>query len=330
MPFRNNGKWIGQVRKDGHRIRRVFDSKGEAKEWESKQKKIPTEDWRKKTRSASSLGDWSIAYLKFSQAKHSAKTFQEKKTILKRFLKKIKPTMEVSYLSMAQVLAYLQAQARARSGHAANKDRKNLIAAWNWGIKYFGLPNKNPCLVDRFPEERSPRYIPPMRDLNAVLEASQGQERVMLLCYLHLAARRSELFRLRWEDIDFYARTVRLMTRKRMDGSQEYDSLPMTDALATALARHRETAIGDEWVFVDPHTGRPYQYRIHAMRRLCEASGVKYFGFHAIRHLTASLLANAGVPTIVIQAILRHKSIRTTEKYTPRLGDMKASLESAL
>ena len=43
------------------------------------------------------------------------------------------------------------------------------------------------------------------------------------------------------------------------------------------------------------------------MKQLCERAKVKPFGFHAIRHLTASILYKMGQPVSVIQAILRHK-----------------------
>jgi integrase len=48
------------------------------------------------------------------------------------------------------------------------------------------------------------------------------------------------------------------------------------------------------------------------------------FGFHAIRHLTASILFAAGEPLWKIQGILRHKNPTTTERYLRTLG-----LESA-
>ena len=42
----------------------------------------------------------------------------------------------------------------------------------------------------------------------------------MLLALLHLAARRGEIFRLTWSDVDFGNDRVRLWTRKRTDGMQ--------------------------------------------------------------------------------------------------------------
>jgi integrase len=73
----------------------------------------------------------------------------------------------------------------------------------------------------------------------------------MLLAYLHLAARRNELFQLRWEDVDFGEAKVRLHTRKRQDGSLEYDWLPLTDELYNARLLQKQVCCS-EWVFPNP------------------------------------------------------------------------------
>ena len=148
----------------------------------------------------------------------------------------------------------------------------------------------------------------------------------MLLAYLHLAARRSELFRLRWEDIDFSRGEVKLWTRKRLDGNLEFERLPMTEDLYTALLRHKQNSKSSEWVFPDPETGQPYTSRQKWLPGLCKKAGVKQFGIHAIRHLTASMLAQSNVPMVMIQTILRHKSLATTERYVRRLDDLKPVL----
>jgi len=56
------------------------------------------------------------------------------------------------------------------------------------------------------------------------------------------------------------------------------------------------------------------------MRKLCDKAGVKHFGFHAIRHLSASILYKKGEELAVIQAVLRHKSPGTTERYLRSVG----------
>ena len=56
------------------------------------------------------------------------------------------------------------------------------------------------------------------------------------------------------------------------------------------------------------------------MGKLCGRAKVKRFGFHAIRHLSASILYSLGYEVAAIQAILRHKSPNTTERYLKSIG----------
>lgn len=326
MPYKRGQKWVAQVRKDGRRKERICETKREALEWEAAQRKLSVADWQVETPTVC-LHDWATAYLDFSRTKFGHKTYHEKRSVFRRFFKAMDPGLSVERLTPGQVLNHLKSQAEGRSGYGANKDRKNLLAAWNWGIKYMGLPSPNPCLVDRFPEVRQKRYIPPEKDFWKVFEAAEdGQDKLMLMAYLHTGARRSELFRLTWEDVDFGEGTISLGTRKRLDGSLEYDSLPMTDELYHELLDHRQNS-QSQWVFLNPLNNQPFVARRLWMRSLCEKAGVKAFGLHAIRHLTASILANAGEPAIRIQAILRHKKLATTERYLHRLTDLKATMQ---
>ena len=325
MPYkRNDGKWVGQVRRKGVRKERKFDTKKEATDWEVQQWKIPDDNWGINS-PITSLTDWANDYLEFAKSKHSTKTYDEKRVAFRRLFEVVDPAIPVASLSKGKVLDFLQSQNEARSGYAANKDRKNLVAAWNWGIKYREFPTVNPCMVDRFPEKRQIRYVPPERDFWTVYDIAAGQDKVMLLAYLHLAARRSELFRMRWADVDFDEGRVRLWTRKRTGGDLECEWIPMTDDLHQALMDHRQNSL-TEWAFPDPETGKPYLHRQRWLRQLCAKARVIPFGIHAIRHLTASILARSNAPMVLIREILRHKNLATTERYIRRLEDLRPVL----
>ncbi len=165
-----------------------------------------------------------------------------------------------------------------------------------------------------------------------------GQHKVMLLTYLHTAARRGELFELIWDDVDFDNRRIRLWTRKRKAG-RECDWIPMTMELHDTLSWWYENRTFEEsnYVFLceskAPFSqevyGKPFVNRQKWIRGLCQKAGVKPFGIHAIRHLTASILADAGYPITVIQAILRHKSANTTAKYLHNQRGMNVDLDDA-
>ena len=332
MPYKKGQNWVAQVRINEKRKEKIFPSKKEAIAWESKARSNPEEIWPEKI-STVSLFDWSQAYLNYANAQFAYVTYAEKRTMFKRLLKEIDPALPVSELTPGYIQVYITKQKIERSGYAANKDRKNLVAAWNWGMEYMNpkLPGpNNPCQVKKMPEVRSPRYMPPEEDFWKVYKLASGQDRVMLLAFLHLAARRGEIFRLTWEDVDFNADQVRLWTRKRHGGDLEFDWLPMTKMLKKALLWWQKTRpIKDaEHVFLCLEKknfcmesyGKPFKYRQHFMVNLCERAKVKPFGFHSIRHLTASTLYKLGYMVAAIQSVLRHESATTTAKYIKSLG----------
>ncbi|MCD6225245.1 MAG: tyrosine-type recombinase/integrase, partial [Deltaproteobacteria bacterium] len=76
----------------------------------------------------------------------------------------------------------------------------------------------------------------------------------------------------------------------------------------------------DKTAFTKEYYGKPFLHRQHFMRRICNKANVKRFGFHAIRHLTASILYQLGYKVAAIQPILRHKSPSTTERYLRSIG----------
>ena len=279
-----------------------------------------------------SLFKWSQAYLDYAQAQFANVTYNEKRAVFKRLFKEIDPALLVSELTPGHIQGYITKQKLERSGYAANKDRKNLVAAWNWGIEYMNpnLQKPNPCQVKKMPEDRSPRYVPPEEDFWKVYNLATGQDKIMLLAFLHLAARRGEIFRLTWDDVDFNADKVRLWTRKRHGGGLEFDWLPMTKMLSESLLWWKENrpikdaanvfVCLEKKNFCIENYGKPFKHRQHFMGNLCKRAEVKPFGFHAIRHLTASTLYKLGYVVADIQIVLRHESATTTAKYIKSLG----------
>ena len=325
MPYQmKNGKWRADKMICGRRRTKLFPSKREAQRWEASQN---LEDWLEEERKTATISclEWATAYLDFVQEHFVRTTYNGKALAFRLFFKSFDKDMPVEDLSPRAIIRHLGQQAKSRSGYSANKDRKNLRAAWVWGVKYLGMPEKNPFIVDRFPEVRQPRYIPPVGDLEKVLAVANGETRAFLLTALHTAARRGELFRMKWSDIDLEARTVTLYTRKRRGGTLEGDILPMTKALQEVLALHKKNTSS---VFVfGGESGMIYRKRGVLMQELCEEAGVLPFGLHAMRHLAACMMDRAGVPLATIQMVLRHKSATTTSIYLHSLQGVKADLD---
>lgn len=338
MPTRYKSKsgirWRGVVKMGGRVVEtRMFGTgpaaKREAALWELDRRKELSNP--KTHMDLPTVLDWANNYCAYSEQKHSRKTFKEKLSVFKFFLGQTR-VKDLDKITPALVMAYLQTQSKSRSGYAANKERKNLAAAWSWGEKFIeGFPqNGNPFkAVDKFKEERSPRYVPDEWDFWKVVDVAAGQDRAMLLAFFYLGARRGEIFRLKWEDIDVINNSIRLGTRKTEDGSMRYDWLPLARDLKASLLDWKERRpYKTEWVFTvlddspSPHhnPGEPFRARTHFMRNICQKAGVKPFGYHAIRHLHASILFNEGSELSTVQRQLRHTSPTTTVRYLRTLG----------
>jgi integrase len=300
--------------------------------------------------------DWANGYLDFVETRHVKKTFAEKKSALGKLAghPDVNPETPIENITVKIAEDILREKFTTGSGYSANKLRKHLAAAWAWGLKYIdGFPIKNPFSgVHPFPEIESPRYVPSEEDFWTLMDYISGnvgivakQDKVILLTYLHCAGRRGEIWRLKISDLDFKDKRIRLWTRKRKNGNFQSDWLPMTSDLSESLKDWCEERIkmntpDKEHVFVslerspfcEEYYGRPFNERRHFMKRSCIRAGVQPFGFHSIRHLTASILYRRGYRMATIQAILRHQNKTTTERYLRSLGidEVREDLEMAL
>lgn len=138
-------------------------------------------------------------------------------------------------------------------------------------------------------------------------------------CLADLGLRSSEVIRLRLDDIDWRAGTIRIAAGK----VRRADMLPLPastgEAIAGYLLQERpETARREIFVrhiapLGEPVGRRVVQKTLHAAyRRL----GWERTRVHVLRHTLGSRLINAGTPMKQIADVLRHRSIVTSATYT--------------
>ena len=319
MPYKEGNYWRGVVTIRRKRVaQKTFKLKREAIQWEKAERKRllnPTTDM--------DLLTLCNKYLDYA-SKFQPKVFDEKKAVCKRLVKAWGKDFPVSLITGEMAEKYLRTQKDLRSANASNKDRKNLKAMWNkarvYGVQYNPFDE-----TEKFAHDIEPPYTPPVEDVLRLLAVATRPERIFLDCYLQTGARRSEIFRMLWTDVDFNRRSIRLGTRKTKDGSMKYRTIEMSDSLYDTLWWQWENRKfrRSPYVFIDnqpgPHYGKPYKERRRFMAGLCKRANVKKFGFHALRRFVASVLDSKNVPLKQIQLVLGHSRPTTTDRY---LGDI--------
>lgn len=328
MPYQlNNGKWRAERQVDGKRHTKVCATRREALDWESA---VRIQAGIGEVTQTVTVLEWCNAYLDFAVERCVKIVYYQKKRCALLFLDSVGRDTPVTEIVPAHVLGAMTQAARDWCAGTANLLRKHMSSAWKWGATYHGLPERNPfAVVQPFAADQKPRRVPTEAEFRAACDHATERDRRFLLACLHTAARKAELFRLRWTDVDFERRLVLLGTRKRKGGGMEYDPIPMTTELQRILLEQRREGLNNEYVFCHVD-GAPYTTRERLLMRICKRADITHFSLHGIRHLTASMLAREGVPMQQIQRILRHKQLATTERYISQISPLENVLEDVL
>lgn len=216
------------------------------------------------------------------------------------------------------------------SPHTANKDLRFLRALFNYGVKRKMISDNPTSELEFLPVDLTKKYVPPKEDVLKVISLADPDTQDYLWAILLTAGRMGEINSLTWEDVHFEDRLVTLWTRKKRGGNREPRDVPMVTKLYDILNYRFQSRDPEKpWVFWQSYWSRklgrkvegPFGDRKKIMRSLCSKAEVKYFRFHALRHLTASVLDDLGVPIGVIQRILGHENRRTTERYLHSVGE---------
>ena len=160
----------------------------------------------------------------------------------------------------------------------------------------------------------------PTEEANAVVDArglggdAHDRDVVVLELLYATGLRVSELASLDLEALDRETRTVRVLGKGAKERMVPYGA-PAARALETYLGR-RATARGP--VFVNRRGGRLSARSIHSIvRRAARAAGVtRRVSPHTLRHTFATHLLDRGADLRMIQELLGHSRLSTTQRYT--------------
>lgn len=264
-----------------------------------------------KTQTGTGLLEISNDYLDYSQRRHAPKTYKYKRFVFQNFLD-YTGNIPIEGVSLSLIESYLLTR---HSNFNFNRHRKEICCLLTWARRR-GFVQVDPCFyLERLPEDHQRKVIPTQDEMRRLLLAA-GEDRPLILVLYHTLARIDEALRLRWQDVNFQERSVTLWTRKRKGGEWASDTLAMNQVLYEVLWGLWERRQQDEWVFFNTITGTRYMRRPKLMRTLCKVAGIRYFGFHAIRHYVASLLHDSKKVSLPqVSKLLRHQSKATTERY---------------
>jgi integrase len=199
-----------------------------------------------------------------------------------------------------------------------------------------GALARNPAAVVKRPKVTAKEsvFLTP-EQVRALLESAKSSRYAPLFKLLvNTGLRRGEALALRWSDIDFEDKLLRVRgTLTRVDGdlivtstktAKSRRSIPVSDGTEQLLKEIRKHQLeerlkaGSQWhqtpyVFT-AEDGRPCDPRnaLRALKAAATKAGMDGVGLHTLRHSAATAMLTNGVPLKVVSEILGHASIVIT------------------
>jgi site-specific recombinase XerD len=242
----------------------------------------------------------------------------------RRFLEQLRPGTELADVSAAEVTTAVLDRSVAVSVSATQNFVSGLRAFLRFGV-IEGLVSVDLSQAALPVTGRRRSTLPAgitTADARALLNSCDRRSALgrrdyaLIITLLRLGLRRSEVARLRLDDIDWRAAEVAV----RGKGARE-DRLPLPvdvgEAIASYLRRGRR-ATGRRELFLQARA--PYEpiasgTVASTVRRACRRAGIAEVGSHRLRHTMACQMISDGVPLVEIAQVLRHHSLQTTAVY---------------
>ncbi len=147
------------------------------------------------------------------------------------------------------------------------------------------------------------------------MEACSPHLRPIVITAMNTGMRKSEILGLKWQEIDFGAKTITVHRTKNNEPRVIHINQTLYHELHQ-LPRRLHTP----YVFCHEN-GERYDEVKRSFKSACRKAGISDFRFHDLRHTFASHLVMNGFNLKTVQYLLGHKDIRMTLRYAHLSGE---------
>lgn len=245
-----------------------------------------------------------------------------------------RPMLSISYDEIETIKQNVLNAGKAR--RTAQHVLANFRLVWNHAKKRGVVEKESPTSAIELGKIKNARtrFLSPEEAGRLLKEIKELDYDAYLfsLAALYTGARLKELASLKWADIDFPNRKLKLFHTKTGDVRE----IPLADVLYTELQKQPEKELSG-FVFRnskgEPWTEAPWGFR-KAVKELGLNDGKTdprdRFCFHSLRHTAATMMLAAGVDMKTVQSCFGWSTLAMVERYTHALDEVKRGAINSL
>jgi integrase len=146
-----------------------------------------------------------------------------------------------------------------------------------------------------------------------LLEEIPGNLKAMLVVGYHTGARKGELRKVRWEQVDFEGTVVRLWVTQTKGNRAR--TLPISGDMERWLRLQRETCPEACPRAFHGRLNRPVDSHLNGWTIACKRPGLDRLLFHDLRRSAGRNMTRAGIPDTIAMSISGHKTRAVFDRY---------------
>ncbi len=315
-------------------IYKTFDRKTDAENWAKaiesdikRGKRIETPESRKHTINEliDKYIDYKIPQRKSEQEKYVKQLLWWKDKIGAFYLANVSPSKLAECKELLETEPSIKPKhgRKTRTPATVNRYLMILSSVFSYAIYELNWIDENPMhKIRKNPEKANKERYLSKEEINRILNACNNfdirtenynkQTYLFVLIALSTGARYSEIYNLKWENIDFKHKQIYFMNTKNGD----HRGVAMTEKVCRELKEFQKIRkINNNNLWATNSGKKLIDMRVRFYKVL-ELANINDFRFHDIRHTTASYLAMNGASLIDIASILGHKTMQMVKRYS--------------
>ena len=231
---------------------------------------------------------------------------------------------QLIYITKSDISNGLHKLPNTLTNATINRYKAAISVVFSYACREYDLPENPVRQIPSLPENNERIRFLSEAERTRLFKACRAShwDKLYLIVLLAITtgARKGELTKLRWNDIDFDRRTAYVATTK--NGQPKV--LPLTDSVIKELQLF-DTKDSSLIFASKVKEDVPYCFT-KPWKKALEDADIKDFRFHDLRHSCASYLAQSGASLLEIADVLGHKQISVTKRYAHLCIEHKSSL----
>lgn len=261
------------------------------------------------------LNEFIEEFLDYSKSRKAFSTWVRDKIVFKGFYA-FTGNRSLDSIDKRLIDQFLQERVGRLRKTTVNIDLRHLKAAFSKAVEW-GHVQTNPVKALKPFEvpQSAPKYLNEQQFKKILMVIQYQPLKEIVLFAANTGVRVSELINIAWADVDFHNMTVRIANKDDFQTKTKRErTIPLNETAYDVLSGLERKG---EYVFCRKDgVKRDKHYVCRSFKAAVRRAGLgEGYSFHSLRHTFASLLVQKGISLYIVQKLLGHSNIKTTEIY---------------